>query len=222
MLEIATLTGAASVGDRLLAWYEQAQAAAATQEQKKAAAVIYFAARVASAVAALDLEFRTVLNEIKKPDPTWSETRRDQLADRVQALATSESRLNQLQEAAGFLRECADPGGGWRERIRLWGSRNARFDEALDHLLASGERVLQLIGADRQAPTPYEVYELELKIRSSGDQQSVAQTKAEAARVLDVIDHLTARSVPLAFGTFAGALSRRHGIAVPDWAVGVS
>jgi len=76
------------------------------------------------------------------------------------------------------------------------GGRDAKLDEALDALLATGDEVLRLIGADHNAPTPYEVDVLEMEIRYANDSAKVEYVKAEATRVLGVIDRLTARSVP--------------------------
>jgi hypothetical protein len=42
-----------------------------SQQQKDAAALVYMAARLASAVASLDLEFRTLRDKINKLDPGW-------------------------------------------------------------------------------------------------------------------------------------------------------
>lgn len=118
MTEPLTLaTGAVAVADKLHSWYESAQAAAKTQEQKDAAALVYFAAQLAGAVATLDLEFRTTLNGIKKLDPSWTRQQRDELAETVVAVATKESRLNQLETATAFLRERTRPDSNWRERI---------------------------------------------------------------------------------------------------------
>ena len=50
----------------------------------------------------------------------------------------------------------------------------------------------------------------ELRIRGADNPEKVEQTKAEA-RILGVIDRLTARTVPQAFGRFASAVSRKHG-----------
>lgn len=211
-------SGAVAAADKLHSWYENAQAAAKTQEQKDAAALVYFAAQVASAVASLDLEFRTTLNGIKKLDPTWTKERRDELADAVQTIATKESRLNQLTTATAFLRERTGPSSNWRERVLHRGGRDPKLDEALDGLLATGDEVLRLVGADRDAPTPYEVDVLEARIRGADDPGKVEQTTSEATRILSVIDRLTARSVPQAFGRFASAVSRKHGIPAPDWA----
>jgi hypothetical protein len=69
----------------------------------RAAALVYFGAQIAVAVAGLDLEFRTMLNEVNRLDPSWSQQERDMLADRVQTLAIKESRLNQLQMATSSL-----------------------------------------------------------------------------------------------------------------------
>ena len=208
-------TGAVAAADTLRNWYERAQAAAKTQEQKDAAALVYFAAQLASAVASLDLEFRTLLNQINKLDDGWSEEQRNELADKVQDLATRETRVDELETSTAFLRERTQQDLGWRERILHRGGPDAKLDEALEALLAAGNEVRHVVGVGFRAGTPYGVDVLEWQIRQPG---YVEMPKRQAQETLGVIDRLTARSIPQAFGRFASVISRKHGISTPDWA----
>jgi hypothetical protein len=190
-----------------------------SQQQKDAAALVYMAARLASAVASLDLEFRTLRDKINKLDPGWSQDQRDKLAEDVQALATKESRLKQLKEATGFLRErTQEEKKGWRDKILHRGGHDQQLDKALKGLVEDSDKVLVMIGANHQAPTPYEIAELGPLIAAANDAKTVQEAKAKAENVLGVIDLMTARSVPEAFGRFASVVSKKHGITAPDWA----
>jgi hypothetical protein len=120
--------------------------------------------------------------------------------------------------ATEFLRDHTTQDRGWIDRILHRGGRDPKLDEALNTLLETGDEVLGLIGADRPAPTPYGVDSLEWRIRNANDLETVALAKRESAQALEVIDRLTGRSVPQAFGRFASAISRKHGITAPDWA----
>ncbi len=206
---------AIKLADQLDRWYASARLAAKTREAQDAAALVYFAAVLASAIAALDLGFRRLLDDVKKLDSSWSPEQRIQLADKVHELGTTEERLKQLKTAIGFL---ADREGkpGWRDRIL--GKGDAKLNKALDDLVTAGREVLRMIGADRAAVTPWQVFELEGFIRTPEGGKTVAEIKTEAETVLGVINRLTARSVPEAFGRFASAVSRKHGIPAPDWA----
>ena len=216
---VGMATTAVSVADKLHSWHESAQAAKMTQQQKDAAALVYNAAVLASAVASLDLEFRTLRDKINKLDPGWSQDQRNKLAKKVHALATKESRLKQLKQATGFLRDRTQPEKkGWRDKILHRGGRDQKLDEALKGLVEDGDKVLVMIGANVEAPTPYEIAELEPLIAAANDVTTVQEAKAKAENVLGVIDHLTARGVPEAFGRFASVLSKKHGITAPDWA----
>jgi hypothetical protein len=192
----------AAVGatDKLQSWHERAQAAAKTKEQQDAATLLYHGALVADAIAALHGEFQAMVNEIKKFDPSWSREQRDQLADRVQALAAKEDRLEQLKRAIGFLE-------GHRDR---W---DAELNGALSELLTAGRLVLGMIGAGQSARTPPRIQDIEAAIRESDNAEKV---KADAATVLDVIDHLTARNAPEDYGRLASAISRKHGLPALD------
>jgi hypothetical protein len=193
----------AGATDKLQSWHERAQAAAKTKEQQDAAALLFHGALLADAIAALDREFQTMVNEIRKLDPGWTREQRDQLAGKVQALATKEELLKQLKRATGFLKDHRD-------------GRDTELDSAVSELLAAGQQVLDMIGADQPAHTPPNIKTLEEKIRTSDDAE---QVKNYAATVLDVIDHLTARNAPEDYGRLASAISRRHGLPVlePAW-----
>jgi hypothetical protein len=186
--------------DKLQSWHERAQAAAKTKEQQDAATLLYHGALVADAIGALDREFQAMVNEIKKLDPSWSREQRDQLADWVQALAAKEKWLTQLKRATGFLK-------GHRD------GRDAELDNALSELRVAGQQVLGMIGADQPALTPMNIGILEEEIRTSDDTE---QVKTDAAAVLDVIDHLTARNAPEDYGRLASAISRKHGLPALD------
>lgn len=223
MVEPMSALGAANtavgMADKLHSWHQTAQAAKISQEQEDAATLVYTAALLASAVASLDLEFRTLRDRINELDPGWSQDQRNELAKEVQALATKESRLKQLKQATGFLRErTQEEKKGWRDKILHRGGRDQKLDEALKGLVEDGDKVLVMIGANVDAPTPYEIAELVPLIAAANDAKTVQEVKAEAERVLGVIDHLTARSVPEAFGRFASVVSKKHGITAPDWA----
>jgi hypothetical protein len=215
---ISAVGTAVGVADKLQRWYENAQAAARTKEQQDAAALVYFAALLASAVAALDLEFQALTDRINGLDTDWSQERRDELAAAVRAVATKETRLNQLTTATAFLQESTHREPGWRDRILHRGGRDARLDEALDELLETGNNVLTLIGAGHLAATPHGVDDLVRLVKGANNLNAIEHTKAKAADILGVIDRLTARSVHDAFGRFASVVSRKHGIPSPDWA----
>jgi hypothetical protein len=126
--------------------YEQARSDARNRRERDAAALVYFAALLASAVAELDLEFRTLLHDINGLDPAWTDKRRNQLGDKIQDLATSETRLHQLVKATSFLRKRAQATSSWRRRILHFRDRDAELDGSLDTLVATGDEVLRLIG----------------------------------------------------------------------------
>ena len=219
MSVLCTAKTAVGMADKAYGWYQSVQAAKISQEQKDAATLVYMAALLASAVASLDLEFRTLRDKINELVPGWSQDQRDELAKEVQALATRESRLKQLKQATGFLRErTQEEKKGWRDKILHRGGRDQKLDEALKGLVEDGDKVLVMIGANVEAPTPYEIEGLVSLIAAANDAEEVQEVKAEAKEVLGVIDHLTARSVPEAFGRFASVVSKKHGITASDWA----
>lgn len=209
---------AAAVAEKLASWYDQAQEAAQTKEAKDAAAVIYFAALLATAVAALDDQFRALKDEVQQLDLSTPQEDRDKLAEELKGLRLSETRLREINRASGFLEERLQREPGWRDRILHRGQRDPDLERRIWDLVGIGNQVLQVIGAREKAPTPPGIEELEQAILEANDESAVRLARDMANRVLGVIDSLTARAVEQAFGRLASVLSDKHGISAPDWA----
>jgi hypothetical protein len=204
----------ANLANSIHAWHVKAQEVAKTDEERDAVRLVYSAFRLASAVAALEDEFRTMLNEIDKLNVGWSDEQRGQLAMQVKALGTKDSWVRQLVGATSFLaaRE-RERGSWWRELIlHFRGQRDDKLDDALDTLVSVGRRVLRFIGAEQPIETPAGVEQLVPKIWVADNQEAVEGAKAAATEAFGVIDLLTARSVHAAFEGFASVISQKHGL----------
>jgi hypothetical protein len=212
----ATAKTAVDMADKAMRWYAEAKKAAATKEALDAAALAYFGAVLASTVAKLDAEFRTLAMKIDRLETSWSNRRRAALADEVHALAESEALIHKLDAATDFLRKRThEP--GWRERILTVGRGDNELDDALRELLQVGDEALRCVGAREKAPTPLGIEDVERKIRSAKGEAEVDATKRWAQDVLAALDRMTVRSAHRAFGGFASVLSKKHGLPAPDW-----
>jgi hypothetical protein len=214
-----TAAGTAAVAaDKLVSWYDRAQEAAQTQDAKDAAAVIYFAAVIATAVAALDDRFRALKDEIQELDLSARQENREKLAGELKGLRLSETRLREINRASGFLEDRLQRESGWRDRILHRSQRDPDLERTIGDLVGIANQVLQVIGAREKAPTPPGIGELEQAILEANDESAVGRAKDMADQVLGVIDSLTVRGVEQAFGRLASVLSNKHGISAPDWA----
>jgi len=215
---IATAKAAAEAADKIVGWYQNAKDAAATKEARDAATLAYFGALLASTVAALDVEFRTLATDIEELDASWSDTQRAALADKAHALAEREELIHRLDAATEFLRKRTNE-PGWRQTILHLGRGDKQLADAVDELLQVGEEALRCVGAREKSPTPLGIEDVERKIRSATEESEVAATKLWARDVLAAIDRMKVRSAHRAFGGFASVLSMRHGLPAPDWAI---
>jgi hypothetical protein len=180
--------------------------------------VIYFAAVIATAVAALDDRFRALKDEIQELDLSARQENREKLAGELEGLRLSETRLREINRASGFLEDRLQRESGWRDRILHRSQRDPDLERTIGDLVGIANQVLQVIGAREKAPTPPGIGELEQAILEANDESAVGRAKDMADQVLGVIDSLTVRGVEQAFGRLASVLSNKHGISAPDWA----
>lgn len=209
---------ALNVIDKLLDWYIKAWDRANTREQQDAVELIYSAAVLAASIAALDAEFQTLRDSIEKLDNTTPDRQeREALAGKVHDLARSERHLRAIKEKTAFIRvHIKEP--GWRDRIFGWNNPELGEQKQMELLVAAGNEVLEEIGANLDVPTPLSIGYLERQLSGHTELWLVKRTAKE---VLDKIGYLTTRSIADVFGKFAGSMSKKHGIPVPDWASGV-
>src|SRR5687768_9253619 len=106
---LAALRGAA---EKLVAWRQETEAAAKTNEARDATLTIYYAGLLLNTVRQLDARFQGLRDQVEELADDWDQAQRDELADRIRALARSEVLLDRLQEAAAFLEAHAQTEAG--------------------------------------------------------------------------------------------------------------
>lgn len=216
---LAALRGAA---EKLVAWRQETEAAARTKEARDATLTIYYAGLLLNTVRQLDARFRGLRDQVEALADDWDQAQRDELADRIGALARSEVLLDRLQEAAAFLEAHAQTEAGRVGRVlQKVGKKRSQIEGSLWELRQLANDALQWIGARERAPTPAGITDVEDAVRTASDAQRVERAKLLARSALGVVDAYAARQGRAEYGRLASGLSRAHGLSPPVEGMGV-
>lgn len=217
-----TLAALRVAAQKLIAWRQETEAAAKTREARDATLTIFYAGLLLNTVRQLDGEFRGLRDDVEQLAEDWDQAQRDELADRIGALARSEELLDRLQKAAAFLEAHAQTETGRVGRVmQRFGKKRSQIEGSLWEFRQLANDALQWIGARRRAPTPAGITDVEDAVRSASDTEQVEHAKLLARSALGVIDSYAARQGSAEYGRLASGLSRAHGLSPPIEGVGV-